>query len=185
MKKVVLSIFLVLMIGVLGACGSNNNKDDSTNKQNDVTDNPEVSKTNNNVAENEDTDSNKNNEAAVADPDKNLDMSEKMGDLNFAEIEVEIDYGNDKEYEAEVEKKASGDYEAKVEDELANTYLKGQEAFDHLYPILQKLDVNPDSTKEDVISTVLNAFELEDNYKEFEVEITFSDGTKQKYEDKK
>lgn len=158
MRKYLLSVLMVLLMVTFSACGPNNN--DETIKNNEA---------------------NKDNETAKSD--ESLDIGEKMAELGFAEFKVEIDYADDKEYKADIEKRANGDYKVEVEDELTNTFLKGQDAFDHLYPILQKLEINSDSTKEEVISTVLDAFGLEENYVEFEVDIVFSDGTKLEYED--
>lgn len=164
------------------ACGPNNNEGNgSLDNKDNVIDNQEINESNNNDETNKNNEANKDNETAKSD--ESLDIGEKMAELGFAEFEVEIDYADDKEYEADIEKRANGDYKVEVEDELTNTFLKGQDAFDHLYPILQKLEINPDSTKEEVISTVLDAFGLEENYVEFEVDIVFSDGTKLEYED--
>lgn len=192
MKKVYLVITSVFLIGFLAACGANDNND-SVNAPNET--NQEVDTENNNVVNN--SEENEANGDAINDNDddatnnndiettEKLSMNEKMDQLNFAEIEVEVDYGDDQEYEAEIEKKSNDDYEVEIEDELTNTYLKGEEAFNELYPIFKKLDITADSTKEEVIDAVLKSFDLEEDYKEIEVEVTFHDGTELEYEDEK
>lgn len=189
MKKYAVLIVALITMVFLAACGTNdNNNDGLSNPQNDANQNEGVK---DNTPANDSQDNNTTNSTegntnnTSGSTDNAVDMNEKMKDINFAEIEIEIDYGNDQEYEAEVEKGSSGNYKAKVEDELSNTYLKGDEAFEHLYPLLQDLDITSDTSKEDMISAILTAFDLEDNYEEFDVEVIFHDGKKVEYEDKK
>ena len=113
------------------------------------------------------------------------DMQADMDKLSFKEIEVEVSYGNDKEYEAEIEQDENEPIKAKVEDELNEVYLKGQEAFDDLYSKVKNLDVTKDSSQQETIDSVLNAFNLQADYEKFEVEIKFNDGSKLEVEDRK
>src|SRR5699024_11459412 len=71
-----------------------------------------------------------------------------------------------KEYEVEIELESDGTYTAEIEDDLNDEYIKGQEAFDKLYPMVKALDVNPDSSKDDVFDQVLSAFDLDSDYDE-------------------
>src|SRR5699024_12574947 len=81
---------------------------------------------------------------------------------------------------------SDGTYTAEIEDDLNDEYIKGQEAFDKLYPMVKALDVNPDSSKDDVFDQVLSAFDLDSDYDEIEVEIDFHDSDKElEYEDKR
>lgn len=195
MKKVLQLSLTLMLVGFLAACGSNDNNNkqpenntpnntvvDQNGVDNNTINNEEVNESN--LNKNDETNNGVNSNESVDSSDE-LDMNEQMSKLSFAEIEVEVDYGDDKEYEAEVEKKATGDYEAEIEDELTNTNLKGEEAFNHLYPILEKLNITKDSAKEEVINEVLSAFDLEENYQEIEIEITFHDGTELEVEDEK
>ncbi|MDV6378308.1 YusW family protein [Sporosarcina sp. GW1-11] len=112
-------------------------------------------------------------------------MKADMGKLSFKEIDVDVSYSRDKEYEAEIEQDNNEPFKAKVEDELNGVHLKGQEAFDILYPKIQQLQLTKDSTKEETIDQVLTAFGLDSNYEKFEVEIHFNDGSKLDVEDRK
>lgn len=187
MKKAYIIIASVFLVGFLAACGANGNDNNgSTTPPNDANQNTEVDNKNDNTANNSDVTMDNDNQTTENDnagSTEKVDMNEKMGELDFAEIELQIDYGHDQEYDAQVEKRSTGDYKAEIEDELNNTYLKGDEAFNELYPILETLDITADSSKDEVFSAVLKAFNLEDNYEEIEVEITFHDGTKLEYED--
>lgn len=182
MKKVLITAFSILLIAVLAACGSTDDKGDVSNPPKDVTDDQQTNENGLNDSQNNDI---TNNGAATDETNDKLDINEKMKELSFAEIELNVEYSEKEEYEAEVEKKSTGEYKAEVEDDITNIYLKGEEAFEHLHPILQGLNINSDSTKQEVIDAVLESFDLADDYKEFEVEITFQDGTKMEYEDKK
>ncbi|ARF17033.1 YusW family protein [Sporosarcina ureae] len=113
------------------------------------------------------------------------DMQADMDKLSFKEIELEVSYGNDKEYEAEIEQDENEPIKAKVEDELNEMYLTGQEAFDDVYSKVKSLDVTKDSSQQETIDDILNAFNLQADYQEFEVEIKFNDGSKLKIEDRK
>lgn len=187
MKKKLGMIFAALLLVVLTACGTS---DEDTNEQTDNTDDevnmedePEQSD------QTDDTDDEATEDQESSDPadDESIeedDKNTKMKELEFAEFELEVEYDDDKEYEAEIEKKPSGEYKSELEDELTNTHLKGDEAFDHIYPILEKLSFGKDAPMDEVIDETLQAFELDANYDEFEIEVTFHDGTELEYEDK-
>src|SRR5699024_12877586 len=87
----------------------------------------------------EDNNNHKEQEDAVDDND---DATEKMKELNIEEIQIEIEYPDNKEYEVEIELESDGTYTAEIEDDLNDEYIKGQEAFDKLYPMVKALDVN-------------------------------------------
>ena len=61
--------------------------------------------------------------------------------------------------------------------------LRGDEAYSYLQPYLSQLTFTQDSTDEEVISEVAEVFELDRNYKELELDVTFADGTKKSYRD--
>lgn len=181
MKKTMVTFLSFMLIGILAACGTDDNDDTSVNEQSETpAEQEDTSGTEDDMAETEDeNDPNTNEDSTQAADDKN----EKMKQLEFAEIDLEVEYADNKDYDAEIEKRSSGEYKSELEDELNNQYLKGDEAFNHIYPIVEKLNINPDSTKDEVIKEILQAFELEENYREFEVEIIFHDGTKVEFED--
>lgn len=161
MKKIGVAFLCIAFILALGACGSTNNNSDSNNNQ-PVSEGME--------------DNNSNSE--TNDDEK----EEKMKDIGMTEFELEVEYA-DGEYEAEIEKSSSGAYEAELEDELDNNNLKGDEAFNHIYDLVKNVDINPDSNENEVYEEFLNAFDLEDDYDEIEVEITFDDGSEVEYEE--
>lgn len=180
MKKQWKVVLAALFIVVLAACGTS---DEETNEATDTNKEEEID-----IDENETDDGTEQSdpveEEATDDATEEDDKNEKMKQLDFAEFELEVEYNDDQEYEAEIEKNSSGEYKSELEDELTNQHLKGDEAFDHIYPILEKVSIQQDATQEEVIKEVLEAFDLDSDYDEFEVEITFHDGTELEYEDK-
>lgn len=103
--------------------------------------------------------------------------------LNFTDFELDVDYAKNIEYEADYELD-NGDIEAEIEDDFNDLKLKGDEAFDKLEPMLQKLNITQETTKEEVIQDTLNVFDLPSDYTKFELEITFDDGTEIEFEDR-
>ena len=112
-------------------------------------------------------------------------MREKMAELNFSEIEIDVEYQGGKEFEAEIDQDRNEPILAEVEDDLNNVYLRGREAFDHIFEKAKKLDLTSNSSKQEVIDQVLNAFDLPNDYIKIEVEIDFDDGKKLNVEDRK
>ncbi|MEI3611842.1 YusW family protein [Pseudogracilibacillus sp. SO30301A] len=112
-------------------------------------------------------------------------MREKMAELNFSEIDIDVEYQGGKEFEAEIDQDRNEPILAKVEDDLNNVYLRGREAFDHIFERANKLDVTSNSTKQQIIDQVLNAFDLPNDYIKIDVEIEFDDGKKVDIEDRK
>ena len=193
MKRLLLLLGMSIFAFGLVACGTS---DDDTSKKDDSNDNA-TEKTDNNASDdtaNEEDDYTDNESGQEDDADTNADkeddessdtssMESKMKELDYKEFDLEVEYANHKEYEAEIEQD-HGKIESSLEDELNNVDVEGQEAFDKIYPNVKELDIEKDTEKSEVISQILKAFDLKDNYKEFEVEITFNDGSKLEVEDK-
>lgn len=180
MRKVFF-VFSVLLLSVaLAACGgggTNDNTDGGTADEGtaneESTNETEQDNGDDGQANNDDQ-----NNTAPAD-----DMKEKMEELDYNDFELAVEYGADEEYEAELELK-NDKVKAELEDEINNEHLSGQAAFDKIYPNVDKLTIDKNTDKEAAIAEVLDVFGLDDNYKEFELEITFSDGEKIEFEDR-
>ncbi|MCJ7839795.1 YusW family protein [Lederbergia sp. NSJ-179] len=178
MKRIFLVFYSLVLIGFLGACQSGGGIN-GTNKAQDNT-NEQGKDTNDHDSVNDSTTTDQTN-----DSDDQEQMKSQMDKLDFAEIEMEISYGKDQEYEAEIEQDKNRPIEAKVEDEINNEFLKGKEAFDSIYTKAEKLTLTKDSSDQETIDQVLNAFGLDKDYEKFEVEITFNDGSRLDVEDRK
>jgi len=193
MKNIVHFMFAIMLIGVLAACGGdatdNNDVDQDDTTETPETDDTTINEDDDDQATEEKPDQNDdgigNDEATngdVAQDDDQATIKETMEELGLAEIEIKVEYPNDNEYELEIDKSSQGNYEVELDDEINNIKLKGMDAFDTILPNLEKLDITKESSKEDVIAQVIEAFELNDDYEEYDIEVIFSDGTKMEFE---
>lgn len=182
MRKLFIMLIPILLIV---ACQSDN---EPPEKEVDDRSKAEQSASDNNVDEGseETTDESGETEGGA---DEELDHAEymdtKMEALNFYEFELDVEYMDGKEYELDIEKDDNRPYEAKIEDELNDVYLQGREAFDEIFPKIEQLQISNDSEQVDVVEQVLNIFDLPDNYKKFEIEVTFNDGSELDFEIKR
>lgn len=187
MKKIWLSGAAALALG-LAACGTGNEQpNDSTPPAEEPADTEESTEGGNAAVpdSNPGADDNMQQNTEETTGAAAGSMQEKMDQLTIREIGIEVSYGKDREYEAEIEQDKGRSIEAEVEDEINGVYLKGEEAFNDLYPKVQQLNLTKDSTKEETIEQILRIFNLESNYEKFEVEIDFTDGSELEVEDKK
>lgn len=180
MKKIgTLSFASVLSLMLIG-CGTDGQKEEPTVKE----ETPAASENETN-AQSEASSTGAANAEQNTDTSNQEDMLQRMDELDYAEFELEVEYAGETEYEAELETKSVGTVKAKIEDELNHVEKNGTEAFDELYPLVQKLTITQQTNKEEAISEVLKTFNLPTDYTKFDLEITFNDGTKIEFEDKK
>ena len=99
-------------------------------------------------------------------------------DLPYKEFELEIESAT---HELEVEFKQSYDeLDAEVEyeqDGYKEMELTGVAALDHLLPILKNLNIDSSMSEDQIIDSVLTAFDWDRSYDEFELEVSFMDGS--------
>lgn len=190
MRQIIIVFTTFILIGLLTACGTGDNSNMNNDQTNNIDEEQEDATQDSSTTEDQgdtevdnsgDTLTNQKQDAV----DDNEAVTTKMKELNIKEIEIELEYTGNQEYEAEIEVGLDGTYTAELEDDLNNEYLKGQQAFDKIYPMVEKLDLTPESTKEDVFNQVLQAFDLGSDYEEIEVEMEFYDSDKElEYEEK-
>ncbi|MEK4423716.1 YusW family protein [Solibacillus sp. FSL K6-1523] len=105
------------------------------------------------------------------------------GAFNFNSFSLDVDYGINDSFEVDYELERDG-VEASIEDRN-NKVIKGNDAYTKLEPIFKSFQFTSTSTDQEIISEVLKAFDLDENYQEIEVEIHFSDGVKKEFKSKK
>ncbi|MFD6441804.1 YusW family protein [Peribacillus sp. NPDC060186] len=121
-----------------------------------------------------------NKNQAETNSETGTDNNEKLP-FTFKDFQLEVDYaGNDNEYEAEYDAMGA-QTEASIDDQLNKHEVHGDEAMEELTPILEKLTFTKDSSDDEVIQDVTKAFNLKDDYEEFDLEVTYDDGTKKEY----
>lgn len=187
MRKILTIVMATSVIVFLAACGADNSnnlvdQDGTNNTENSATDNDATNEetTNDNASNEKTSDENSTNDSEAknnADDSDGDSMMDKMKAIAIEEIELEVEYADNKEYEIEIEKDSHSDegYEAELDDDLNDEHLKGQEAFDKIYPMVKKLDIDENTSKDDAIKQVLKAFDLPEDYEEIEIEIDLWD----------
>ena len=184
MKKFYLVTTILVLSIIIAACGQSNdpgNLDNNNVPTNDGEQNDNIGTPNNdnNATNNDVTDDTNQIEEPVDNSD---DQVKKMESLEYIDFELEVKYNGDQEYEADLELE-NGRVEAKIEDDLNGIEIAGDAAFDEIYPLVEQLTIDQDTSKEDVITQVLDIFDLPTDYVEFDLEIKFKDGTKKEYDD--
>ena len=180
----------LLLTVFLAACGTQNNDDDTNADQadegtmQDENQDNRNNKNDQNDDENMDDEDNSTDNNNETDAASNDDMKQKMDELDYTDFQLEVDYGKNKEYEAEIEQD-NDRIEADLEDEINGVDVNGEEAFNKIYPKVKKLTIDANTNKDDAIMEVLKAFDLDPDYDKFELELTFKDGKKVEFEDKK
>ncbi|MFK2827232.1 YusW family protein [Bacillus sp. B190/17] len=101
--------------------------------------------------------------------------------FNFTSFDLDVDYNNKQSYDVDYENEPEA-MDAKIEDTVTNNTLRGNEAFDQLKPIFEKLTFDKETPDDQVIDEVLKAFSLKTDYNKFELAVEFTDGTKKEYE---
>lgn len=190
MKRLFLLMATLLLTVFLTACGTQNNEDDTNADQADDGTMNNESQDNDNNTDDQNDDENmddKDNSTAnnnETDATSDDDMKQKMDEIDYTDFQLEVDYGKNKEYEAEIEQD-NNQIEADLEDEVNNVDVNGEEAFNKLFPKVKKLTIDANTNKDDAIMEVLKVFDLDTDYNKFELELTFKDGKKVEFEDKK
>lgn len=133
-----------------------------------------------NVDDEMDESSNEDENEEDEDADAEEDWYE---DLPYDEFELEAEYSHG-EYEAEYEYEG-GNPEAEIEDtrDGEDIELEGEEALEELSAILPEMDVGENSGDDEVLEAAIDAFELDEDYSELEVEIEFLDDGETEVED--
>ena len=113
-------------------------------------------------------------------PDKETAQRE----FGFQSFDLDIDTADQKDaIEASFDIDISNT-EAEYVNQLESKNLSGNDAYTELEPIFKEIGLTKDMSKEDVIKKVTQAFGVEE-YTEFELEVDFSDGVSQEYNDEK
>ncbi|WP_053346548.1 YusW family protein [Peribacillus butanolivorans] len=121
-----------------------------------------------------------NENQAETNSETGTDNNKKLP-FTFNDFQLEVDYaGNDNEYEAEYDAMGA-QTEASIDDQLNKHEVHSDEAMEELTPILEKLTFTKDSSDDEVIQDVTKAFNLKDDFEEFDLEVTYDDGTKKEY----
>ena len=113
-------------------------------------------------------------------PDKDTAQSE----FGFQSFDLDIDTADQHDaIEASFDIDIS-ETEAEYVNQLESKNLSGNDAYVELEPIFKEIGLTKDMSEEEVIEKVTQAFGVEE-YTEFELEVEFSDGDNQEFNDSK
>lgn len=104
--------------------------------------------------------------------------------FNFTQFSLDVDYGVNKSLEVSYDNESTG-VEAAYESDLSNEKLNGNDAYTKMEPIFKGFTFDINTSNEEVIQQVKEAFNVEEDYKELEIDIRFSDGAEKEYRDVK
>lgn len=184
------TVLILAMVFLLAACSNNNDPktDDTPMNNNNVSDN-NTSETNDDASNDVSNDAIGNNdassdEALPVEAATEEDMKILFESLPFTKVDVEVDYSNGQEFEVEMKQRNDGSLEADVDDEINQVDLEDDlQAFNYIYTRVKDLNIEQNTSKEDAIPMILDAFELSDDYVKFEAEFTFTEGTTIEYKE--
>lgn len=184
MRKSLITILTILIILVVAACQSDENKeiDLDERKVNETEQAEDTNLTERDLASQEEKGNEDDLDKEEIDDEQGY-MKKLLDDTYFKEVEVEVDYADDKEYMFEIDED-NNNIKAKVEDRFTDVKLHGLEAFDFIFERMEQMNVTPLTDNEKVTEKILSAFNLPKDYDEIEVEIVFRDGSKLDYEHK-
>lgn len=175
MKKQFLFLFFILVGFILYGC--NNDEDKVTNPPDDAPAEQENSNRTDQLDDEVD-----NNQSSK---DTNQNGMQNGREIHFTSFDLDIDYADNKEFDVDYENDTDG-MEAELKDTVkGNEHLQGDVAFNRISPVFENFDFDKNSSDDDVISQVLKGFDLDDNFIEFELEISYEDGTKKEYKRRK
>lgn len=174
MKKILVPTILILLSLIIAACGSDN--DEVTNTpENESTDNQQATENNQDNTTDEDDGVNDNADGTT---DNSTDLNSKY---NFTSFSLEADVENDNDavdVEFEVE---SDETESSYKDKIAGVDLHGDEAMDELDSIFNSFRFDENTADEEVLSEVLEAFNIPESATNVELEIDYVSGTEKEY----
>ncbi|WP_391207079.1 YusW family protein [Psychrobacillus sp. L4] len=111
-------------------------------------------------------------------------VDEEKSEFGFQSFDLEVDTPDHKDA-IEVSMVIKGStIEADYVNRMEPKKLKGDKAYEELRPMLKKIELSKDMSKDDVIKNVSKAFDVED-YTKFDLEVEFTDGKHKVYKDEK
>ncbi|MDM5335325.1 YusW family protein [Ureibacillus composti] len=176
MKKYLKGIFSVpLLIGLLYGCNANEGDQVTIdNKENEQTDGTEDDKGIDTQTEGQ-TQKDESNRATDENAGANVDTT-----YNFTHFDLDVEYANDKSYDVEFANDQKG-MSAEYDDEINGEHLTGDDAMNKIEKYLELLTFDANSDPEEIRSQIISAFELDENYTEFDLEVRFTNGEVKEY----
>ncbi len=181
MKRFITILLPLSVFGLLTACQGSENTLEDTNL---VEENGVETIIEKDTAADDPNETDETKDETSPPDDEQAYMERELNKQYFREVEIDIEYDRDQEYSAEISFD-DGRIEAEIEDEIKGESLKGKEAFDYIVERMSQIDITTTSDMNSVTKDILSLFDLSDNYKELDIEVTLQNGSKIEIEDKK
>lgn len=163
---------LIFLVSVLYACNNdNNNKDElvtGTDQANQTTEANQANQNDNGQTEQTVTDDQNEGDEPVDTP------------YNFTHFDLDVEYENDISYEVEFANDQKG-VTAEIDDEINKVETRGDDANNKLVKYFELLTFDANSEDNDVLSQVITAFNLDEDFKSFELEVEYKNGEVKTY----
>ena len=168
MKKWITPFMVTAGLTIMSACGAGTDNSDDTPSTTTNEPTPDIHQENT-------SDSTENT---------NGDNSPQTDDrFSFEKFDLDVEYGDGESFEVDYAEKNNGQIEADWEDERNNESLTDVEAMEKIKPVFDSFSFNEESSETEVINEVVDGFELNNDYTDFELEIDFPNNTEKEYED--
>lgn len=191
MNKVFLYMGIVMLSLFLVGCGNTN---DAKNNVDDTDSNGVVDDTvNNDQAEMGDNNMNKTNNNAADDNRKETNdevntqtdtttEGKRNYQYSFEKFELDVDYDDmDDAIEVEFDNEPNDELEASYEDRTKDIRLHGEEAMSELDSIFSSFNFDENTSEDEVLDAVVEAFDIRDDARKIELEIEYGTGVEKEY----
>lgn len=121
-------------------------------------------------------------DSAPTEQEGNNDVVTTSSDapFNFAKFSLDVDYDGTTSVEIDYSNESTG-VEASYKNDKTNETLTGNTAYHYLEPIFEDFSFNAASSQDEVIDEVIRAFNLDENFNELDMDITFDNGSEVEY----
>lgn len=184
MKKFMVLITITTLAFLIAACGTteedtnppaDNNAGETENNATNDQDNASNDQNNGNTDSGSATDNNATNNSDNVTTDTESDYA-------FTSFDLEADFeGTEDIVEVEYEQDTN-ETEASYRNETQGIQLRGDEAMQELDSIFSTFDFDENTPKEEVLSTVLEAFNIPTDAQNVELDIEYAGGTEVEYQ---
>lgn len=117
-----------------------------------------------------------------ANPGGGLEDENIGGEVfGFTDFELQVDYPDQAEALQVTYEEDRDAVNAVYENTITDETFEGNDAYDLIADPLAELALTADMDDEEVISIVIEAFEIEPEYESIEIEVTYPDGTDKEY----
>ena len=166
MKKNLLISFLFFSALILGACNGNNDDGGLGNDDEDVTEDTTNNDTDNDI------------EYTEHGEDPNFTPGDTFG---FTGFDLQVDYKNPDDQLKVLYREKQDTTDVEYFNGATGEQRTGNEAMSFLRPILEDVSIEPDTTEDEVMKKIKEAFQITGDFTSIDATFTFLNGEKKEY----